>query len=428
MFPDPQSALPLPRRPSLEQYRKLAKDLVRACRSRDAEALALFADRWLASLSQALAATHEQLAHWDADRAAGLVETFARRHLAGRCSLGEAQFVLARSHGFPSWPRFVEHLDRVARGGGAFEAAVDAVVAGDEAALRALLAADPGLVRARSDREHGATLLIYTAANGVESYRQRTPGNVVRIAEILLEAGADVDATAALYGGACATLDLAATSGHPRAAGIQLPLLQLLLDRGARAPDGMVLACLGNGCPEAAAFLADRGARVHLVEAAGLGRGEEVERLLDGAAFTPQQMNEALLHASVAGHTAIAELLVRRGADLAATTADGQTAAHQAVIGGRLETLAMLLRHHPPLEQKNAYGGTVLGQTLWSAAHGRDADLYVAIIDTLLEAGAKLDDRHVPVNPQVDAFLAGRGSRPEPTWYWFGEEPRGRAG
>jgi ankyrin repeat protein len=428
MFPDPQSALPLPRRPSLEQYRKLAKDLVRACRSRDAEALARFADRWLASLSQALQTTHEQLAHWDADRAAGLVETFARRHLAARCSLGEAQFVVARSHGFPSWPRFVEHLDRVARGGGAFEAAVDAVVAGDEAALRALLAADPGLVRARSDREHGATLLIYTSANGVESYRQRTPGNVVRIAEILLEAGADVDATAALYGGACATLDLAATSGHPRAAGVQLPLLQLLLDRGARVAAGMVRACLANGCPEAAAHLADRGARVHLVEAAGLGRREEVERLLDGGGVTPEQMNEALLHACVAGHTEIAEILVRRGADLAATTADGQTAAHQAVIGGRLETLKMLLRHDPPLEQKNAYGGTVLGQTLWSAAHGRDASLYVAIIDALLSAGAKLGDRHVPVNPQVDAFLAARGSRPEPTWYWFGEEPRGRAG
>ena len=32
MFPNPQSALPLPPRPSLERYRKIAKDLVKACR------------------------------------------------------------------------------------------------------------------------------------------------------------------------------------------------------------------------------------------------------------------------------------------------------------------------------------------------------------------------------------------------------------
>jgi hypothetical protein len=31
MFPNPQSALPLPPRPSLERYRKIAKNLVKAC-------------------------------------------------------------------------------------------------------------------------------------------------------------------------------------------------------------------------------------------------------------------------------------------------------------------------------------------------------------------------------------------------------------
>jgi ankyrin repeat protein len=422
MFPNPQDALPLPGRPSVEQYRKLAKDLVKACRSGDAGALAAFADRWISSLSRAIGLAEA------ADRWANQVEEFARRHLAGRCNLGEAQFVVARSHGFASWARFIEHLDRLERGGDAFETAADAVVAGDEAALQALLAANPGLARARSAREHGATLLIYTSANGVESYRHRSPANVVRIAEILLDAGADVEATAAVYGGACATLDLAATSGHPRIAGVQLPLLQVLLDHGARTPDGMVRACLGNACLEAAAYLADRGARIHVVEAAGLGRLEAVERFLDDASAAPDQINEALLYACNYGRTAVADLLVRRGADLAATTPDGQTAAHQAVIGGHLDTLKVLLGHDPPLENENAYGGTVLGQTLWSAAHGGDPDRYIAIIDALLAAGAKLPDRHVPVNPQVDAFLASKGSRSEPAWHWFGEKPRSAPG
>jgi hypothetical protein len=431
MFPNPQDALPLPPRPSAEQYRKRAEDLVEAGRSADPGALASFAGRWIASLWRFDGREPDSRARVAADRAAGGVEDFARRHLAGRCTLDEAQFVLARSHGFPTWARFMEHLDRLVRDAAAFEAAAEAVVAGDEAALRDLLTAHPGLVRETSDREHGATLLIYTSANGVETYRQRTPPNIVRIAEMLLDAGAEIAATADVYGGHCTTLDLAATSGHPRQSGVQLPLLQLLLDRGARMEGesagnqpGIVLACLGNGCPEAAAYLADRGARVQIAEAAGLGRRGAVERLLAAESHTPAELNDALRCACVYGRTEIAELLVGRGADLAEGSGDGQTPAHMAVIAGHMETLKMLLAHRPPLEQKNAYGGTVLGQTLWSAAHGGDPDRYIAIIDALLAAGAKLPDRHVPVNAKVDAFLLSKGSHPEPAWYWFGEKPR----
>jgi ankyrin repeat protein len=228
-------------------------------------------------------------------------------------------------------------------------------------------------------------------------------------------------------------LGLAATSGHLRAAGVQLQLqlLQLLLDRGAHMEDGVgagragaVLACLANGCSEAAAYLADRGARVRLAEAAGIGRGEIVERLLETGSATQLEKNEALLYACAYGKTEIAELLIRNRAELAATSGDGQTAAHQAVIGGHLETVRMLLRHDPPLELQNAYGGTVLEQTLWSAAHGGNPDRYIAIIDTLLAAGAIRPDKHVPVNTQVDAFLASKGSHAEPAWHWFGEKPR----
>jgi ankyrin repeat protein len=431
MFPNPQDALPLPPRPSLEQYRKLAKDLVKACRSADAGALAAFVDRWLASLRRAFGGGEDARARMANDRNANQVEDFARRHLAGECSLGEAQFVLARSHGFVNWARFVEHLDRLARGNDPFEAAADAVISGDEAALRALLSADPSLARATSDREHGATLLIYTAANGVEGYRQRTPANIVRIAELLLDAGADVDAAADVYGGGCTTLGLVATSANPRQAGVQLPLLQLLIDRGARVEGqnsgngmGAVVSCLANGCPEAADYLADRGARIGLVEAAGLGRREAVERILAEASHTPAQVNEALRWSCTHGRPEIADLLVRRGADLSDGSGDGQTAAHMAVIAGQLETLKVLLTYNPPLEQKNIYGGTVLGQTLWSAGHGGDPNLYIAIIETLLAAGAQLPERHVPINAEVDAFLLAKGSRAEHAWHWFGEKPR----
>jgi hypothetical protein len=364
---DPTSAIPLSPGPSVERYRKLAKDLTDAYRSGDA-ALATFVDRWIASLPLMLWAADEPHARKAANRAGDQIEEFARRRLGQQSNEVEARLVIARCHGFVAWNDFVEHVAHLAHGGDMFEAAVDAVVAGDEGGLRRLIAVDPGLVHARSEREHGATLLIYTSANGVESYRQRTPENIVGVAEILLAAGSDVNAVAHVYGGACTTLGLVATSAHPRLAGAQLSLLQMLIDRGARIEDGIaggragaVLACLGNGCPEAAAYLADRGARVDLREAAGLGRLETVERLLETETTTTEEINEGLRYASVYGQTAVAELLIRRGADLTTTTFDGQTAAHMAAIGGQLDTLKMLLEHDAPLEQRNTY----VSHTLW---------------------------------------------------------------
>ena len=87
------------------------------------------------------------------------------------------------------------------------------------------------------------------AANGVENFRQRTPPNIVRIAECLLDAGADVKATCDVYGGGADTLGLVVTSAHPRAIGVQLPLTDLLLARGAILRPRLVRDSLANGCP-----------------------------------------------------------------------------------------------------------------------------------------------------------------------------------
>ena len=47
MYPNPQQALPLPARPNVEQYRKLAKDLVKACKSGEPTAVRDWAVRWI---------------------------------------------------------------------------------------------------------------------------------------------------------------------------------------------------------------------------------------------------------------------------------------------------------------------------------------------------------------------------------------------
>ena len=93
-------------------------------------------------------------------------------------------------------------------------------------------------------------------------------------------------------------------------------------------------------------------------------------------------------------------------------------------MGGQLEMIKLLIERGAPLEAQNEYGGTVLGQTLWSAAHGGDPDVYVPLIETLLAAGAMLADRHPPINEKVDAVLARHGSLADPECHWFGEDPR----
>jgi hypothetical protein len=45
-------ALPLPSRPDLEQYKKLAKDLQAACKSRDSDAFRERVTRWVETLAE----------------------------------------------------------------------------------------------------------------------------------------------------------------------------------------------------------------------------------------------------------------------------------------------------------------------------------------------------------------------------------------
>ncbi len=436
MFPNSQDALPLPRRPNIERYKKLAKDLVKACKS---DASVDWAEKWLTVLAKQCGVEFIRplpviVSRWT-DQVVGFVQRKRGEH-DGRCRLADAQFIIARSHGFDTWARFSKHLNGLKEKGSAiarFEKAADAIIQGDIKTLKRLLRDDPRLVQARSTREHGATLLHYASANGVEGYRQKTPVNIVEIAELLLKAGAEVDAEADVYGGRSTTLGLVATSVHPFRAGVQNPLMQLLLDYGAKIDHrtgagnrrNSVLGALANGRPEAAAYLAERGARLNLEAAAGVGRLEVVKSFFkdDGSRKpTKKQLQSAFRYACGCGQKEVVEFLLSKGVDLADGGQDGQTPLHWAVIDGQLEMVKLLLKYKPPLESRNMYGGTVLGQTLWSAAHGGDPKVYAEIIETLIAAGAEVPSRHVPVNKSIDDLLRRYGSEPEPTWYWYGEK------
>ena len=170
----------------------------------------------------------------------------------------------------------------------AFSRAVQAIINGDEEGLKALLRADPSLVRERSTARHQATLLHYVAANGTENELQLSPKNAPAIARCLLEAGAEVDAVAPLGGDPrfTTTLCMTVTSAHPWKAGIQPNIVDALVDHDSRvdgiADEGGPLGCaLLFGYTRAAERLVLRGARVdNVIYAAGLGRTDVVRRMV----------------------------------------------------------------------------------------------------------------------------------------------------
>jgi ankyrin repeat protein len=231
--------------------------------------------------------------------------------------------------------------------------------------------------------------------------RQKTPKNIVQIAELLLQSGADVNASADLYGGST-TLGLVATSLHPEHAGVQTALLQLLLDHGATldTPDqpslGIVSSCLANGRVQAAEFLAQRGAKLDLEAAAGVGRLDRVKSFFDDQSnLTPpatiSQMQRGFLWACEYGRDAVVEFLLHRGVPLETEAGTGQTALHWSVIGGHVDTIKLLLDRGAQPEAKNGYGATALGQAVWSALHADAGIDYLPIIESLLKAGAQIE-------------------------------------
>ncbi len=362
---------------SLEQARKQAKDILAGFRRSDRKTL--------------------DIIRWQHPRFHKLEDATIS---AKPFKLADAQLVVARGHHLENWTALKQLVTALERSDPAvvhFESAADLVISGDEAALRARLRADPALVHARSARAHHSTLLHYVSANGVEDYRQVTPPSIVRIAARLLDAGADVNAESNAYGGGTTTLGLTATSAHPRLAGVQIELLDLLIARGATIPAIRVGGpwpnyALANGCPEAGTYLVQRFATPDtLYGAAGLGDLAAVER--NFGASTEAEQCAALVLAVQCEHGAIAEWLLARG--VPQRIHDGMWPLHWASGNGSLPLVEALVRTGGNLEAKNSYGGVVLANTTWFAWNALPHDLkrrnFPAMFDRLIALGADVN-------------------------------------
>ena len=351
----------LPPRPSLDQLRRRAKELRDAARSGDPAALGRIAAR-----------------------------TPAAR--AGTVTLAGAQLAIAREHGYPSWPRLVAEVQaRTAQRGQQVEeflvasirdwtgraarmlardpwiAGYDvrtAVILGDAARVREMLARDPGLAT-RPDERTGWTALHTVCASRWHRLDPARADGLTEVARLLLEAGADVairvsapGRPAGQEGGHWSPL-LCAVAGEPNPA-----ITGLLLEHGAR-PDDHVLylaafesdheclrlllpyapdiaattalsAPISTGDVTGARLLLDAGADPnHLLEAGLLGESHEQEPPVPplSAAVDLESGSEMV------------GLLLERGADPDVPGWHGRTPYQQAVRTGQGQLADLLARH-----------------------------------------------------------------------------------
>jgi hypothetical protein len=181
------------------------------------------------------------------------------------------------------------------------------------------------------------TLLEFIAENPIR--KGRLPANIVEIATVILDAGADRSAMEEALG-------LIATGCVPRECGTQVPLIDLLTDRGAD-PNGPLHAAIVHGEFDAAEALIQRGAHMTLAVAAARGGVEEFRLLLPRSGS--EDRHRALAFSSQYGQIEIVRMLLDAGQDPSVFNPVGahahSTPLHQAALAGHEEVVRLLLTH-----------------------------------------------------------------------------------
>ncbi|HEX6567511.1 MAG TPA: ankyrin repeat domain-containing protein [Acidimicrobiales bacterium] len=360
------TARSLPDRPDVDQLRRQAKELRNAGRDGDADALGRLA----------------------AYRPAGTPVTLAA-----------AQLVVAREHGFSSWPQLKAGVEErrmgreqkaralvVASVSGRLDRAVrlvrddpslateniwTAVSVGEVARVRELLAGDPALA-VEPDRESGwAPLLVVCNSRWHQIDPSRAPG-LREVAEVLMDAGASPDTSVGRvpeFGHCSALYAAAGLANHPELAELLLrrgadpdtpaalyhtaflrdhACLRLLLDHGARAEGADALA---------GAISVDDADAVRLLLEAGVDVAQPLPAEALGESYAPEPPVGAV-RAAVEFQCGIGlmALLLERGADPDARGQDGQSAYRLALRQGRTEVVE-LLRTHGALDDSTHVDG-----------------------------------------------------------------------
>jgi ankyrin repeat protein len=253
-----------------------------------------------------------------------------------------------------------------------FQEAVAAIDAGDVATLERLLADDPQLVRDRlakpgawlRDKVGGALkgffrrpyLLWFVAEDPVRN--GTLPSNIAAVARTIIAAAERVRVDS-LREQLDYALRLVSWSWIARDAGVQLELIDVLVDAGA-SPDGNPDNALVNGHFAAAAHLVQRGAPLTLATALCLGRWDDARRLALATSARDRQF--AYVLAALNGKADALRLILDLGVDLNGPSPDlysHGTPLHHAVWSGSLEAVKVLVEAGAALGRKDTlYDGT----------------------------------------------------------------------
>jgi len=249
-----------------------------------------------------------------------------------------------------------------------FREAVEAIDGGNIAVLESLVTAHPRLVKERlSSTEEGyfkdPWLIWFVADNPIRI--EKLAPNIVEVTRLLIQAvkrGASSVQEQLDY-----TLGLVATGRIPRECGVQIEMIDLLIDEGAKPGGG--LGALAHGNIAAAQRLIERGGKLTLAAAIGLDRVADVERLTSGV--SQDELLAALALAGFYGKPAMISYLLGAGADPNGYPKSESgfhshaTPLHQAVYSGNLEAVKLLVEAGARLDVPDKiYSGTPLGWAL----------------------------------------------------------------
>jgi ankyrin repeat protein len=355
---NPASSRPLPERPSLEQLRKQAKELLKAFRDGDRATVARF-------------------------------QSHPRGISERRVGLADAQLVLAREYGFPSWAKLKHHVESLQRPADFDEPLwgsdtwpfLSAVYRGDEARVRRMLARDPSLARA----EYAYLQPLHYAVRGGR----------IEMVRLLLDAGADplAEGWSGKFGG-----EIRDDTPLARARDRELDEIVTLLEAAAgdkprsisperKAPstpereldDEMMLIC-HRGDIDAALEMIDRHpgiAQAGLYEAVHQNHPKLVRILLEKGAKATTPWRWAcwytpLMHSLRYPEPRydIAQMLVDHGLDPNETNGMGMTALHIVAGQGTVDAARWLLDRGADIHARDReFDSTPLA---WSARAGRE--------------------------------------------------------
>lgn len=275
-----------------------------------------------------------------------------------------------------------------------FREAVEAIDSGDIGTLENMLRAYPRLVRDRLDYPDGGYfqnpyLLWFVADNPIRI--EKLPENIMGITRLLINT-VKREAAGSAQEQFDYTLGLVATGRIPKECGVQIAMMDLLIDAGAKPGGGM--GALANGNIEAAGHLIQHGGRLTLATAVGLGRTDDAGRMFPEADRDEQLT--ALAVAAFYGKTDMIILLLDMGADPngypnSSGFHSHATPLHQAVSSGSLEAVKLLAEAGASRDARDKiYDGTPLD---WAEYLQRDENFDYAVRENFRLIAAYLEEK-----------------------------------